>query len=265
MKKVFKDAQLQALLEENGYVQLPMLDETELEDLQNFYRGTNFQIPENDFFSTMHINDPAYRKVVDDHIKRIMKPHVEQLLIDHEILFANYLYKKPSSNSLVGIHQDWTYIDEDEHQSVNIWIPMINTNEVNGGLAVLKKSHKLKTPVRYTPFEDPAFKESLGLIEKRSVAQPVKRGEAFIYYSNLIHYSTPNNSDRDRLSINMVVIPKGAQPIHFHKNNGNIEKYFVDSSFYNNYKLFEQPQGYDKDPSFRYSGQCFTQEELMDL
>jgi len=265
MKPILKDDSLQQQLDRDSYIRINLLSTADLDQLDNFYTKTPFPTPENDFFSTMHVEDNDYRNAVDQEIKGVMTKYVIDLMLGHKILFANFLYKKPASDSLVGIHQDWTYVDESQFSSINMWIPFVDVGEENGGLAVLKGSHKLTAPVRYTPYELPAYSHFFDTIEKKCEVLDVKRGEAVIYYSSLLHYSTVNRKNAGRLSMNMVVVPNEARPVHFYKKNDTVTKYLIDKDFFLNTRLFDEPVGYPIDPTFKYDPQHFSLDDLNRL
>jgi ectoine hydroxylase-related dioxygenase (phytanoyl-CoA dioxygenase family) len=155
-------------------------------------------------------------------------------------LFANFIYKQGNSQNEVGIHQDWTYVDENIYNSVNVWLPLCNTDWQNGGLFLLPKSHKIDFHIRSTPFED-IFEKYKNKIHEKSISIQTKLGQAVIYDSRLIHFSTPNYTPNYRVACACIFIPNESTPLHFYKEKEIIYKYEVESAFYINYDPFKKP------------------------
>jgi hypothetical protein len=198
------------------------------------------------FHSTMHLPDKAHRAVIDRELKKIITEPAQSLLPGYRPLFANFIVKEPNGDSEVGVHQDWTYVDERQDISVNIWTPLTNTTEANGALYVLPGSHLLETPPRYTPFENTAYKDYNEWIQQHGTMICCEAGEAVVYDTRLIHFSFPNRTDDARLAINFVNIPEQAQPIHLYREPGSheLDCYFVDDDFFNTNTIDAVPEGY---------------------
>jgi hypothetical protein len=60
-------------------------------------------------------------------------------------------------------------------------------------------------------------------------------GEALIFDDGLIHWSANNNSDRARVAIQILCVPRDAQPVYFFYDKEHPERFElieVDSDFY---------------------------------
>jgi hypothetical protein len=246
MNPVFKIPKLQAEFDENGFVKTPFLKPDQIAFLTEFYDKHGQSPNGKGFHATMQTADFDYRRKIDSAIKEAISLNVEDCLLNYRPLFANFIVKEPQSKGEVGIHQDWNYVDEEQFISVNIWCPLVDTNETNGGLKILRGSHRLQTPLRYTPYEickwekfNPEIREAAELIE-------TKAGDAIIYNTKLIHFSDSNMSDKPRVAIAFVNIPINAQPLHYFKIEGEnqLELFEVDDDFFSTHLIGKRPKGY---------------------
>jgi hypothetical protein len=55
----------------------------------------------------------------------------------HEVVAEGFIAKGASGQSTIPGHLDWSIVDETRHRSVNVWIPLCDTSESNGALAVV--------------------------------------------------------------------------------------------------------------------------------
>lgn len=247
MRKIFLNDSLEKEFQEDGVVQIPMLTSEELNYFATQY-SDSYDLAKDVFHSTMFIKDPQYRKKTDEMIRGVMCEKLNKLIIDYRLLFCNFIVKQSSSESSVGIHQDWNFTSPD-HTSLNIWIPLVDIDELTGTFYALKGSHKTFQNIRYTPYADNAYKDIEQYILERSTAYHPKAGEAIVYNGALVHYSRPNISGRLRVVIGMALIPKEAPNLHYYKRNTEnsiLEVYEANEAFYNSFDFYEEPKGVKK-------------------
>ncbi len=244
MAPVFKNPLIQQSFSEPGYITLPLLDETDIEKLlQHFNRHSGqYQTP----FHTSHFStDKHYKREVHDAITEIVFPKVEPLLADYRPAFANFMIKNPGSDYFMPLHADWAYVDENLFRSVAVWIPLVDTTEENGCLGVIEGSHKVMNIIRGPRIQQSSYEHDKDWVKRWGKLLPMKAGEAVIYDHALLHYSPPNRTASIRPAINLSIVPKAAEIIHFCIPEGaaEIEVYRVDDcSFYMNYDNFKRPE-----------------------
>lgn len=127
-------------------------------------------------------------------------------------LFANPVYntrpKVPGvAAGAVPWHQDKSYWpNANWNPVITVWIPLVDTDKVNGCLHVWPRTHKTKliayhadtyTGTAYTEID---IKEQA---ERNAVALPIKAGSAILFNDRCIHGSTPNNSNHVRWSVDL--------------------------------------------------------------
>lgn len=237
-----KDENIKRQLESRGYAVVDLIPEQKVDALLENYRQDRPSVQSSGFHSTMFVNNADYRKRTDAFLKTNLQSALGKWFSEFEILFANYIVKEPRSESAVGIHQDWAFVDEDKYTSYNVWFPLVDTDTNNGCLWVLPGSHTLGCQPRYSPSD---FSVDSSVIEEYAIPVHLKAGQAVIYHSGLIHYSTDNRSENIRPAVGLVCIPAGVQPLHFFREGNIIEKFHVDSEFYTKHTVDGRPNGYE--------------------
>ncbi|HEX4138740.1 MAG TPA: phytanoyl-CoA dioxygenase family protein [Candidatus Methylacidiphilales bacterium] len=132
-------------------------------------------------------------------------------LIGPEI-FANPVYntrpKVPGvAAGAVPWHQDRSYWpNANWNPVITVWIPLVDTNEINGCLHVWPRTHKTRlisyhpdthTGTAYTELD---LKEEA---DRNGVALPMTAGDAILFNDRCIHSSTPNRSEHVRWSVDL--------------------------------------------------------------
>ena len=130
---------------------------------------------------------------------------VVESVIGPEILVHpqfNSRAKLPDGSSVVDWHQDIGFLDPDVLQTfmVNIWLPLVDSDESNGCLEVIRGSHRCER----LPFEDsPEDIIPKSLPEGERVSCPVPRGGVLLMHHTTVHRSNPNYSDHIRWSLDI--------------------------------------------------------------
>jgi len=140
-------------------------------------------------------------------------------LIGAEI-YANPVYnarpKVPGvAAGAVPWHQDKSYWpNANWNPVITVWIPLVDTDEVNGCLHVWPRTHKTRlvsfhnethTGTGYTEID---LKEQA---DRNAVVLPVKAGSAILFNDRCIHSSTPNKSSHVRWSVDLRYQPTEQQ------------------------------------------------------
>lgn len=145
-------------------------------------------------------------------------------LIGPEI-FANPVYnvrpKVPRvAAGAVPWHQDKSYWpDANSNPVITVWIPLVDSNLVNGCLHIWPRTHRSKvlswhadthTGTGYTELDDEHVKDA------RAVPLPLEAGGAILFNDRCIHMSTPNNADTVRWSVDLRYQPTDQDPMPQH-------------------------------------------------
>jgi hypothetical protein len=232
MAPTFVDPMLQERFERDGFVVLPLLDDTEVDALRAAFDagpdrgGAGF---EPDFASP----DRTLKTDADAAIREVLEPVAARTFTDHRIFFTSFLMKWADDASALPLHQDWSYVDEDEHVTVAMWCALDDADAArdNGPLIVLPGSHRLAPRLRGT--NTPGWHEPYAdVLEAQMASVPVRRGDVVVIDNRLLHGSPPNRSGEPRLAAAAAVAPTDAALRHVHVLDGKLAIYEVDDAFF---------------------------------
>ncbi len=235
LPQVFKDKELQTAYEKDGYVIVPFFTANEVEQLLEVYEKLHKKT-EKGFFSSVHSSNTAYKDQVHQLLNKFGQKVINTYLRDYDILISNFITKKPGPDSLVPLHQDWTFVDETQYASINVWCPLVDVDRKNGAISLLKAGHRIGFTIRGTLVPS-AFNEVDNMRYENLTYLPMKAGEVLLYDHRLVHASPPNESEQVRVAAVFSTIPKKAQAIHYFQNpkSEKLEKYATNPQFYIDY------------------------------
>lgn len=206
---IFRDMELGESFKEHGFVVVPFLNESQIQELHQLYQKLYPQGVEG-FFSTTFAQNPEHRAEVNRSIRKICTARMDELFVDYKTFFSSFIVKSPGKNSELILHQDMTLVDERKFTGMNIWCPLIDLKGNNGVLEILPGSHRLFFTYRGSSLPD-IYDDVKQEIRKYLQPMPLKAGEAIIFDQSIIHYSPPNLSETERVVINTFVGHKDAE------------------------------------------------------
>lgn len=230
--KIFIDDQLQDAFDREGYVTLPLVSSEDVERLKVLFFKYHTERADNAFQSSTFLDDKAYKVAISNDIQEIVLPYFKQFLCNFEALGSSFLFKTKGMNSELAAHQDWTIVDERKDIAMNVWIPLSDTNEKNGTLYVLPRSHSKYLFTLRAPTIPFFFEKHEHLIKQHLVPIPTKAGSAIVLNESLIHYSSANVEDDIRIAITSGVINQNAPMVfHYMNDKKEIERFSVERDF----------------------------------
>ncbi|MFT6243362.1 MAG: hypothetical protein ACJA0U_003337 [Salibacteraceae bacterium] len=239
-KALFKDQQLQEQINEKGFVTLPFIGESELEELRSFYaeihpEGAPGKI--DGIHMTTWCEDFDYKMMVANRLAEIYKKTCEEVFENYRTL-NNVFIVKNSGETPFKVHQDWNVVDEKENFAINVWIPLHDITVNEGGLWVVEGSHNIDRHVRGSAYLFPNYAPFNDELEKAAKSVSLKAGEAIVFYVNIIHGSPSNYGESERIASCFTVIPKNAPlNIYFQKQEGDpLEIHEPNDDFVYHYK-----------------------------
>jgi hypothetical protein len=270
-KRIFKDDAQQALFDKQGFLIVPFIDEQEVKYLNDLFDSLHPNLPKEGFVSGSYSQDFGYKKKASDEIVKAFAKHYERLFVDYQPFGAAFLFKMPSANSTLAIHQDWTIVDEDQYVALNCWVPLTDVSEMNGALQIVPGSHYDALKTLRAPTLPFFFSGNDDLVIDASIPMCVKAGEAVILNQSVIHYSPANRSGAIRKAITAGVKSKGA-PMHFHyrdneKGGDQVEVFEMPENFLISFKnfatdIFQRPTMGESKGFRTYKQPSFSREEL---
>lgn len=215
---VIKDEELAAQVNNEGFKVVAFLSEEELVKLDDLY-AQNHSIKQQDggMFYSVYSKDVEYRKIVHESIGKIIEQALERFLKDYRVVLNAFVIKAPGKKSEFSIHQDGTGLDELTYSPLSIWFPLQNTDIANGTLCVIPRSHRMFSPYRGISFPAP-YDKIQPTLKRYLQPIPLKRGEAIFFDNRLIHNSTNNLSDKNRVAIVSSIFPAKAKVITCYKH-----------------------------------------------
>lgn len=249
MLKVFKDAEIQAKFEKDGYVILPFYSAEEVEELTALYHELH---PRNEegFFPSTFSQDKNYRHTADEKIRAACQRSANIYLENYKMVCGAYIVKNPSPDSGMCVHQDMSLLDESKYTGINIWATLTDLSIQNGTIFVLPGSHRLFPTYRGSSIPE-FFQEVNDEIIDYMHPVLLKAGEAVFFDQSIIHYSPPNYSENVRIVTNTYFTHKDAEyRTYFYdkeKHPDKIEAFEQSDSFMTDFEQFgnnihERPQ-----------------------
>lgn len=218
----FRQASLNCQYHLDGYVTMPLVSHEGIERLRGLYESTSKQVLKG--FHTTHFSaDREMKRAVHAGVCAILSPLLAPVLNEFTPVFGNFMVKEADGDSPVPMHADWTYVDEHQHVSVSVWIPLTDTDERNGCLSVIPGSHRLSYHIRGPRIAQWDVPCNFELIDAFGRPLPIRAGEAVIYDHRLLHYSDTNMSGKVRLAVNLSLVPKGVPMFHYTIPEGETE------------------------------------------
>jgi hypothetical protein len=234
MRPVFTDERLERELTELGYVVVDMLDRDGVAQLAELHAAECDGDPAGLQFTTQYAAGAA-KDAIREGLVRAYRRDLAGLLHPQEVVVAAFITKGRSGDSAIPVHLDWAIVDEMRDRSVNVWIPLCDTHESNGALAMLPGSHRLPLTRRGTDTA-PALAAPPELMQERMTLVPMRAGQAVIYDHRTIHGSAANTSGERRVAAVMSLVPAGTALVHYlGGGEGELREVQVDARFFHDY------------------------------
>lgn len=198
-EKVLLDPVHHEQFERDGYIMVPFLPRDEVEEARRIYQrlqpsprpGTDFSIID---------ARAAYRVAADGALRKLLQPHLANLFDQPKITFCCFIAKVSGADSAFPLHQDQTAVDESRYSSVNVWCPLLDLDDQNGPLWMLKGGHRLR-PTYRGPGIPKIVEGCDDLLRPYLTPLYPRAGEAVIFDRSIIHASPTNRSTATRIVV----------------------------------------------------------------
>lgn len=246
----FRDPRLQEQFARDGVVVVDLVDPELVAELRGAYdrlenpADVDGPLAEG-FHTTIYDGRRSYRAEVFDLIRSTVEAGLDELLVDHHVFLANFFAKRPGA-AAIAPHVDWTFVDEQAHSSVTVWLPLEATDLHNGTLGVALGSHRNVDFIRAVNYRDNDLHAAMSAGDDRSVSYSLSTGQAVLMDSRLLHFSASNNSDRLRLAAACVAAPRSAPLFHYWLDDAQtLHRLELDPEFYLQYRIGTDPRPAD--------------------
>ncbi|MCS6935182.1 MAG: phytanoyl-CoA dioxygenase family protein [Chitinophagales bacterium] len=283
MKPIFKDEARQRLFEQEGFVVFPLLNAGEVDELKSFYFSLGLKDEKGyGFHVSMDQGDKELCRRVRDKIWSVALPRLSEHLLDFKPFVASFVAKEVNPRGVVPAHQDWSFVEGEEegYASITCWIALVDTNLDNGGMGVIRGSHKFMQNHRPSPSPQcpVPLSEHMFSIFPYLHTIDMKAGEVLMFDNRTFHASPPNTSDGIRLAAGVGVTQKDAQLVHYYmKPDGTFKtmlRYRIDEDFFLKYenatlsKMYDERkliEGYGEPAEVPYEYTKYTSDELIEI
>ena len=201
------------------------------DDLKAFYLANEYETTEH-FFTTTSTNNIAYRKKMDAFIRTSIQNEIDDLFKNYTNLYSSFIVKKRGFKGKIGLHADWQFVEEPQFSAINIWIALSDLNKNSATLKVVPASYKLVNQMRGPNY---VLDKSLYSYQDKLKTIPLKKGQAIIYDTRLLHASSNNLLHKKRIVASALVVPEEAPILYNYFNANDTTKFssnVVDKNFY---------------------------------
>lgn len=243
MTKEYSSLILDSRFTQDGYVSGFLMDENIVQELKLFYESLSNPYYKG-FHPTLMWNDASVKIDISTLICHKLESAVKKLMPGYRLLYGNFMVKEPGLESIMKLHQDWSYVDESVGNSYAIWFPLQDLTDQNGVLTMVPRSHLIENNVRGPGVFCPFYDNHTYIENTFGKAIYLKKGEAVIWNHRVLHYSPPNVSSIPRLAVTAIIVPENVPIIHYFKEeeNDEVEMYEVEDDFYFYYNIGKKPQ-----------------------
>jgi hypothetical protein len=211
---VFADHLAEEQFSRDGYLVMPLLKPAEVEVLTRLYLDIVPDQPA-DFYTTAFLPDSDERRAMTDGLTAVLAPYFAELMPGYEIHSRGYVVKRggPGQPPL-RLHQDYTFVDQNIHRSVHIWIPLLDVGEKNGCLTVIPRTHRLVNHISAQINNPSPYDPVRPVLEAEcKIPVPMKAGDVFFFDERLYHGSTANSDPGLRIAVAGALLPKGVKQL----------------------------------------------------
>ena len=232
---ILKDEKSNTFLNKNGFIICDALTESQLRKYRvKFNKWHNKSV--GSFYKSYFSDQANYKADIENEIIDDFNELVEKKFQNCQLFGGMYVVKPFGNEGHLPPHQDWSFVDEQKHWSLNMWCPLQDVNATNGNMLMLPGSHSYMKTIRGSKTKD-QYLDQKKLLDNYMLDQPMKAGQAIFFFHGIIHGSKPNKTVNDRVSLGLSLIEQNA-PVYYHYYNEKInqtEVFKTDTKFYQNY------------------------------
>lgn len=228
-----KNKDLEAKMQHDGFIYISnFLPKYELEKMWQLYRHHHPKPnTEKGMWNSLYELNPQDSMAVSQEILNSIRPYLNNLFENYEAPIATFMSKNPGEKGTCDFHRDFSVLDETRFEYRNVWIPLIDIDESNGGLYALKHSHII-FDYPLPMFEKWAYVHLQEALYSRAEEFSVKAGDLIIYADRTLHGSHLNLSYDSRPVIHLGALPLNYEMAYYYKSGNEVKVFRVPASFY---------------------------------
>lgn len=256
LRRTFRSPALQRRFESLGYVVIDAFSPSDVASVRSaveqLYEGER-----RGFHSSMESRDHDYRARIQALLEPWYRTFIDEFFDDHVVITTAVLIKWPGDDSAMGPHQDWSFVDESQFRTLNLWLALDDVSAENGALAVLPGSQSHLVHPRSSPHLPPSYEDpTRGLSIEDLDPLYARAGQVVATDHGLLHASPPNRGTSPRVAVAAAVVPAEAALIHhFCHSDGTVEQFSVpDRSWFQTFDFGSTPTGVASQGSVPFEG-----------
>lgn len=146
------------------------------------------------FLARLHAESELCRKIVTD--PKLVRMAVDLLGPDVRLYWNQAVIKPPHQGASFAWHQDTGYVPIEPQEYLTCWLALDDATVENGCIRIIPGSHHwgLQPHRRDETIGDMVGYEG----PEEGIPVPVRRGQAVLFSSLMLHCSGPNTSERQR-------------------------------------------------------------------
>lgn len=217
---IFKNQSHQQIFNRMGFCSFTLTNDQSL--LDKLRRLLDKQMaahlhPPDKFKGTGWIENTDLRVQISNQIGELLCDTLTLYFTDFRVVGYNFLIKESGADSAVPPHQDWTYVDEQNFYSLNLWLALEDIEEKDGALQMLPFSHRIFSGyIRPAPSYPVPFKSYSHKLMPYMQTIPLKAGECVCFNNATVHASLPNLGSSLRRAVVCTLYPKAARLLHYY-------------------------------------------------
>tara|TARA_Y100000816_G_C26102670_1_gene584856 strand:- start:258 stop:989 length:732 start_codon:yes stop_codon:yes gene_type:complete len=173
-------------------------DEKKIENINSFHKLDDCK----------WIKNFSQNKKLKNIVKKLLKTN------SFKLRQAEYFAKPKKKGLAAPDHQDNYFWNLDDSNAITVWIALTESNKKNGGVYYFNSSHNygiLKHKKSYMKGTSQTIKDKK-FLKKFSISYPsLKKGDALVHHSLIVHGSKQNKSIYSRKGITFQYIKKNAK------------------------------------------------------
>ncbi|HXH20285.1 MAG TPA: phytanoyl-CoA dioxygenase family protein [Chitinophagales bacterium] len=216
-KRIIRSDDLEDTINEEGYAVIPFLNADEVNFLLKKFREyfpVYSHLPSR--FNSNDNCDSKSRTEIYHIIEQTVKPHTDRLFKNYKMPGAIFYMKQRQKVNDISLHFDPALLlNEHLEPHLGIWCPLVDTNEENGNIQVIPRSHRWGAYITNPMSIHSPLDKYRSLLDERLVSIPLRAGEAVLWDDRIAHSSTINRSQQDRYTITMRFIHENSRQASF--------------------------------------------------
>lgn len=235
--RILKNDDQNDYLCKNGFILLDCLRDDEIELLNTLYIKWHKSDKPIAFYKSYFSDNTAYKEEVEREIIKIIQPKINNYFMPSDLYGGMFVVKPHGENGHLPPHQDWSFVSEKINWSLNMWSPLADVNAQNGNMKMIPGSHNFMHTIRGFNTKD-QYLHQKELLENLAIDIPMKKGELIFFFHGIIHGSTKNMNNEERVSIGLSVKEKSKPTFfhYYHESSESVSVYLTDLSFYKTFR-----------------------------